>query len=37
MQVAFNYIAKEQMDYKQIERAMKKAIHKLINYENADS
>ncbi len=29
MQIAFNYMAKEEMDYQQIEKAMIKAISKL--------
>ncbi len=29
MQIAFNYIAKEEMDYQQIEKAMQKALAKL--------
>lgn len=34
MQIAFNYIAKEEMNYVLIEKAMRKAISKLVSYED---
>ena len=37
LQLAFNYIAKEELTFAEIEKAMKKAIKKLMTNENADS
>lgn len=37
VEIAFNYIAKEQTTYEQIEKAMKKAILKIVSYEQVVS